>query len=147
MCIRDRIDGMDTFIGDMMTEMSTAGGAAGGITSMLSKLGDIKGNMTSALNFENIKMNVFPFELPPNKAVSDYYQFCSGGSGTKASQIFSKAAVTEQFVKGKKPIIPSIVEQFAQPTKATLNIDLRDNPIIKGLNEVGESLDEAFDNA
>ena len=143
----DIIDGMDTFIGDMMTEMSTAGGAAGGITSMLSKLGDIKGNMTSALNFENIKMNVFPFELPPNKAVSDYYQFCSGGSGTKASQIFSKAAVTEQFVKGKKPIIPSIVEQFAQPTKATLNIDLRDNPIIKGLNEVGESLDEAFDNA
>ena len=143
----DIIDGMDTFIGDMMTEMSTAGGAAGGITSMLSKLGDIKGNMTSALNFENIKMNVFPFELPPNKAVSDYYQFCSGGSGTKASQIFSKAAVTEQFVKGKKPIISSIVEQFAQPTKATLNIDLRDNPIIKGLNEVGESLDEAFDNA
>ena len=143
----DIIDGMDTFIGDMMTEMSTAGGAAGGITSMLSKLGDIKGNMTSALSFENIKMNVFPFELPPNKAVSDYYQFCSGGSGTKASQIFSKAAVTEQFVKGKKPIISSIVEQFAQPTKATLNIDLRDNPIIKGLNEVGESLDEAFDNA
>ena len=143
----DIIDGMDTFIGDMMTEMSTAGGAAGGITSMLSKLGDIKGNMTSALNFENIKMNVFPFELPPNKAVSDYYQFCSGGSGTKASQIFSKAAVTEQFVKGKNPIISSIVEQFAQPTKATLNIDLRDNPIIKGLNEVGESLDEAFDNA
>ena len=143
----DIIDGMDTFIGDMMSEMSTAGGAAGGITSMLSKLGDIKGNMTSALNFENIKMNVFPFELPPNKAVSDYYQFCSGGSGTKASQIFSKAAVTEQFVKGKKPIISSIVEQFAQPTKATLNIDLRDNPIIKGLNEVGESLDEAFDNA
>jgi len=143
----DIIGGMDAFIGDMMTEMSTVGGAAGGITSMLSKLGDIKGNMTSALSFENIKMNVFPFELPPNKAVSDYYQFCSGGSGTKASQIFSKSAITKQFVKGKAPLDPEILEQFAQPTKATLNIDLRDNPIIKGLNEVGESLDEAFDNA
>ena len=122
------IDGMDTFIGDMMSEMSTAGGAAGGITSMLSKLQDIKGNMTSALNFENVKMNVFPFEIPPNKAVSDYYQFCSGGSGTKASQIFSKAAVTEQFVKPKDPILRENVEQFAQPTKATINVDLRDNP-------------------
>ena len=61
--------------------------------------------------------------------------------------MFSTQAVTEQFVKGKKPIIPEIVQQFAQPTKATLNVDLRDNPIFKGLNEVGESLDEAFDNA
>ena len=72
------IDGMDAFIGDMMAELSTSGGAIEGITSMFSKLGDIKGNMTSALNFENVKMNVFPFEIPPNKAVSDYYTFCSG---------------------------------------------------------------------
>ena len=123
------IDGMDTFIGDMMTELSTAGGALGGITSMLSKLGDIKGNMTSALNFENIKMNVFPFELPPNKAVSDYYQFCSGGSGSKASQIFSKPAVNEAVQKIKDRGIPGeIVQQFAQPTKATSNVDLTDNP-------------------
>ena len=99
---------------------------------MLSKLQEIKGNMTSALSFENVKMNVFPFEIPPNKAVSDYYQFCSGGSGTKASQIFSKAAVTEQFVKPKEPILPENVEQFAQPTKATIDVDLRDNPILKG---------------
>ena len=123
------IDGMDAFIGDMMTEMSTAGGALGGITGVLSKLGDIKGNMTSALNFENIKMNVFPFELPPNKAVSDYYQFCSGGSGSKASQIFSKPAVNEAVQKIKDRGIPGeIVQQFAQPTKATSNVDLTDNP-------------------
>jgi hypothetical protein len=123
------LDGMDSFIGDMMTEMSTAGGALGGITGVLSKLGDIKGNMTSALNFENIKMNVFPFELPPNKAVSDYYQFCSGGSGSKASQIFSKPAVNEAVQKIKDRGIPGeIVQQFAQPTKATSNVDLTDNP-------------------
>ena len=136
------IDGMDTFIGDMMTEMSTAGGALGGITSMLSTLGDIRGNMTSALNFENIKMNVFPFELPPNKAASDYYQFCSGGAGSKASQLFSNPAVNEAVQSIKDRDLPTeIVQQFAQPTKATLNVDLTDNPIVKGLNEVGELLD------
>ncbi len=122
------IDGMDTFIGDMMTELSTAGGALGGITSMLSKLGDIKGNMTSALNFENIKMNVFPFELPPNKAVSDYYQFCSGGSGQKQSQLPSKPAIMEAVNKARKSIPGEVIEQFAQPTKATSNVDLTDNP-------------------
>ena len=122
------IDGMDTFIGDMMTELSTAGGALGGITSMLSKLGNIKGNMTSALNFENIKMNVFPFELPPNQAVSDYYTFCSGGSGQKQSQLPSKPAIMEAVNKVRESIPGEVVEQFAQPTKATLNVDLTDNP-------------------
>ena len=114
---------------------------------MLSKLGNIKCNMTSALNFENIKMNVFPFELPPNQAVSDYYQFCSGGSGQKQSQLPSKPAIMEAVNKARKAIPGEIIEQFAQPTKATLNVDLTDNPIVKGLNEVGETLDEAFDNA
>ena len=127
------LNGMDAFLGDMMTELATAGGAAGGITGVLSRLKDIKGNITSALNFENIKMNVFPFELPPNKAVSDYYTFCSGGAGAKASQIFSKPAVNEAVQKIKDRGLPTeIVQQFAQPTKATLNIDLRDNPILKG---------------
>ena len=122
------IDGMDTFIGDMMTELSTAGGALGGITSVLSKLGNIKGNMTSALNFENIKMNVFPFELPPNKAVSDFYTFCKGGAGQKQSQLPSKPAIMKAVDKVRDTVPGEVVEQFAQPTKATSNVDLTDNP-------------------
>jgi len=110
---------------------------------MLSKLGDIKGNMTSALNFENIKMNVFPFELPPNKAVSDYYTFCSGGAGAKANQLFSVPAVNEAVQKIKDRGIPGeIVQQFAQPTKATSNIDLRDNPILNGDDSIEISDEE-----
>ena len=95
---------------------------------MLSKLGNIKGNMTSALSFENIKMNVFPFELPPNQAVSDYYQFCSGGSGQKQSQLPSKPAIMEAVNKAREAIPGEVIEQFAQPTKATSNVDLTDNP-------------------
>ena len=109
--------------------MANMAGVSGSMTSMFSKLGAIKGSLTSALNFENIKMNVFPFALPPNKAVSDYYQFCSGGSGSKASQIFSKPAVNEAVQKIKDRGIPGeIVQKFAQPTKATPNVDLTDNP-------------------
>ena len=105
---------------------------------MLSTLGDIKGNMTSALNFEDGGQDVFPFEIPPNKAVSDYYTFCSGGAGAKASQMFSTAAVTEQFVKGKTPIIPEIVQQFeairqyAQPDEGETEADV-DRKVFKSL--------------
>ena len=49
---------------------------------MFNKLGSIKGSLTSALNFENIKMNVFPFEEKPNPAVSDFYTLCDGGGGS-----------------------------------------------------------------
>ena len=69
------IDGMDGFIGDMMKELAGAGGDVGGITNMLSKLGNIKGNMTSALNFMDGGQDVFPFEVPVNEAVADYYTF------------------------------------------------------------------------
>ena len=53
------INGIDGFLRDAFGSVSDIGG---GMTSMFSKLGNIKGSLTSALNFENIKMNVFPFE-------------------------------------------------------------------------------------
>ena len=64
----------------------------------------------------------------------------------KKEIIISKPAVTESFIKGHETVPSEVVQQFAQPTKATLNVDLTDNPIVQGLNEFGESLDEAFDN-
>ena len=71
------INGVDGFLQDAMANMA---GVSGSMGSMFSKLGGIKGSLTSALNFENIKMNVFPFELPPSPAVSDYFTLCSGGA-------------------------------------------------------------------
>ena len=139
------IDGIDGFLRDAMADMA---GVSGSMTSMFSKLGNIKGSLTSALNFENIKMNVFPFEQPPNQAVSDYYTLCSGGASAPASNLPSTKAVeqaanttikkaTENKVEGgedwfarnapfKQP------EIFAEPTKNTADIDLT----LKGAVEV-----------
>ncbi len=89
------IDGMDGFIGDMMKELAGAGGDVGGITNMLSKLGNIKGNMTSALNFMDGGQDVFPFEVPPNEAVADFYTFCGGGASTKQTMLPSSSAIKE----------------------------------------------------
>ena len=49
---------------------------------MLKLIPDISGGMAGALNFTNIKLNIFGCELSPNVATSDFYTFCSGGDGS-----------------------------------------------------------------
>ena len=49
------IAGVDGFLKDDMANMANISS----MTSMFNKLGSIKGSLTSALRFENIKMNVF----------------------------------------------------------------------------------------
>ena len=129
------LNGIDTFIGDMMDEMNNVGGSAAGISGVLTKLGNVRGNMTSALDFENIKQNVFPFELPPNEAVADYYTFCGGGASQSQSQLPSASAIQDAVVKLKDRVIPDKepIEFFAEPPKNALEVDLRDVPVIKEL--------------
>tara|TARA_B100000287_G_C20644608_1_gene784661 strand:- start:229 stop:2109 length:1881 start_codon:yes stop_codon:yes gene_type:complete len=126
------LDGIDTFMSDMMSELSGAGGTD--ITNLFSKLGNIKGNMTSALDFENIKQNVFPFELPPNEAVADYYQFCSGGASQSQAQIPSNPSIMDAVTKLTDRIVPNPlpIEVFAEPLKNSPNINLTENPILRG---------------
>ena len=122
------LDGIDTFLGDMMKEMAGAGagGDMGGITNMFSKLGNIRGNMTSALDFKNIKMNAFPFELPPNEAVADYYTFCSGGASQSQTQLPSNSAIMDAVTTLKDRVLPdpAPILAFAEPPKNALNVDL-----------------------
>jgi len=130
------IDSMDGFIGDMMKEFADSGG--GPITEMFSKLGDIKGNMTSALNFIDGGQDVFPFEVPPNEAVSDYYTFCGGGAGQKQTSLPSNAAISKAIKKvGRVLPTPASLDSFAEPLKNTMDVILTDSPI----QEVGDVLD------
>lgn len=117
------ISGMDGFIGDMMKEFADAGG--GPITEMFSELGNIRGNMTSALNFIDGGQDVFPFEVPVNEAVADFYTFCGGGGSTKQTMLPSSSAI-KQAVDNIKPgdLITDIKDTFAEPLKNTLDVDL-----------------------
>ena len=139
------IDGIDGFLRDAMADMA---GVSGSATNMFTKLGDIKGSLTSALNFENIKMNVFPFEQPPNQAVSDYYTLCSGGASAPDNNLPSSKAVEQAANTTIKEAAQNVVqggedwfarnapfkpqEIFAEPTKNTADIDLS----LKGAVEV-----------
>jgi hypothetical protein len=117
------LDGIDTFLGDMMSELSGAGGMD--INNLFSKLGNIKGNMKTALDFDNIKQNVYSFQEPPNEAVSDYYTFCSGGAGQKQTSLPSTASIADAASEVKKAIAnPEDILAFAEPPKNALDVDL-----------------------
>ena len=62
-------------------------GTGQSLDDILGKIGGIGGNITQALKFKNVAANVFPFELPPNEAVSDMYKMGTGGSSKPDSQL------------------------------------------------------------
>ena len=90
-------------------------GAPQKMSDLLSNLGNITSSLTSALNFKNIMSNVFPFELPPIQAISDYYTLARGGGGqpdqnkpsNKSVADRAQGAVTDVKVVKKKPYIPA----------------------------------------
>ncbi len=69
------------------------GGKGQSLSDLIGMIGNLGGNISAALNFENMTSNLFPFELPPNPAVSDLYQFVRGGSGSEEPEMPSFGAV------------------------------------------------------
>ena len=125
------ISGVDGFLRDAFSNMA---GLSGSATNMFNKLGNIKGSLTSALSFENIKMNVFPFEEKPNEAVSDFYTLCGGGGAAEQGSLPSTNAVDKAAGKhiGKIAALGEGIDYvkreaqtaFSEPTKNTPNVDL-----------------------
>lgn len=93
------------------------------IDGLLSKLNGIQGNLSKALNFKNVKANIFPWEEPPNLAVSDYYFLARGGAAQAANQLPSIESVAD--IVSKKPTVPSPEQalSFVQPSSGQPNIN------------------------
>ena len=150
------ISGVDGFLQDAMANMANISS----MTSMFNKLGGIKGSLTSALSFENIKMNVFPGEQKPNEAVSDFYTLCSGGGAASQTALPSTNAVDKAtgkhlgklLSKGKgyiDEIAPRVAQvAFSEPTANTPSIDLTkigavESDLMAKAEEIKDALDLA----
>ena len=111
------------------------------LNDILGLLGNLSGNVSAALNFENMKSNIFPFELPPNPAVSDLYQLSRGGSGVAANQLPSFGAVgkfvdkvegiAQEAIDKADPSIlldkvpkPDAALAFIKPSKGELDLNI-----------------------
>ena len=82
-------------------------GTGQSLDDILGSLDGLSGNITEALQFKNVTANVFPFELPPNEAVSDLYKFGTGGASKPDSQLPS--------VKGLADKIADVPETLGEP--------------------------------
>ena len=75
---------LDSFLGDMQKQFSGISGLS--IPDLAGLIGNITSSISSALNFENLKLNIFGCELKPNIAVSDFYTFARGGASQSDSE-------------------------------------------------------------
>ena len=77
---------------------------------------------TQALEFANVKANLFPFEVPPNPAMSDYYTLTKGSAAADDSEVPSADAVQKATKKPRPKLdIPKEIP-FAQPPKGMKDI-------------------------
>ena len=93
-------------------------GTGQSLDDILGKIGGIGGNITQALQFKNVAANVFPFELPPNQAVSDMYKMGTGGSAKPDSQLPSIENVAGKIKEtGKEAFggVPFIEPSLGEP--------------------------------
>ena len=117
---------------------------------MIPQLGNLGGNLTQALSFENIKANIFPFELPPNPALSDFYTLNKGSGAATEAEVPSPDSVQKAVNKKRPPIkIPKQLP-FAQPPKGLRDLDFgpTGDQIKVGLERgaTGQQIQEAIDN-
>ncbi len=98
--------------------MNKSGREGFDIKSIAKKLGSIKGNMVAALQFENVKANMFPFEEPRNEAVSDYYTFGHGGAAQPDANKPNPMGIVKQISKYAGEEIKKAADiPFLEPAK------------------------------
>jgi len=113
---------------------------------MIPKLGDLGGNMTEALSFENIKANLFNFELPPNPAMSDFYTLTKGSGAS--NEMPSPDAVQKAVAKKRPPIKVPDQLPFAQPPPGLKDLAADGQQIVTDLAQgsTGQQIQQAIDN-
>ena len=129
-------------LGDSLGDFgATASTVTGGMDGMLSMMPDINSGLGAALEFSNIITNVFPGELMPKKAINDFYQLATGGTGAAAAELPSMASIGDSVAvsgderEGRFNTPPSPPE-FVTPSKGKPpvsttvdSVDLSDGPV------------------
>ena len=86
------LDDINNFLGDMQKELA---GVDDAIEDLISGIGGIGGNLTSALQFGNFQVDILGCSVKPAASLSDCYQFASGSVGQFKSDMNSIQSVTD----------------------------------------------------
>jgi hypothetical protein len=119
-------NGLGDSFGDFGASADVITGGMGGAVNMIP---DIAGGLGAALEFANIVANVFAGELPPKKAINDYYQLATGGSGASAAEVPSLESVGNSVAvsgsdRNEIMTTPAPPPDYAVPSKDQPDVDL-----------------------
>jgi hypothetical protein len=120
--INSILDNVNKFLNDIQADIGIVSGIAGKGKDLI---GGISGSITSALSFENIKLNIFGCDLKPNCAASDYYTLANGSGAAEDAQQPRVAEVDKASQQTTTP--PQTTEKpFAQPgqNQADVKVEL-----------------------
>ena len=141
------MDKMNMFLEDMSSQLA---GLTDSLGDMKNKLPNIEGSVTSALQFENMTPNMFPFEMPPIPAVSDFYTMAEGSGAQPDSATPSPMAIGEMASTLTPDVSLPKKIPFAEPSKDQGMVDLVKNKVIDKAKDVAstatqQALDAAGD--
>ena len=138
------LDNIDAYLEDIT---DTLAGVTGNLEDVKNLIGNFKGSITSALTFTNFSPSVFGCELKPNKATTDYYTFCSGGSGQARSELPSERSLGDRVSKDTPTSPPKKTQPFVEPTRATPDVvgNELDSELARARAGDRSGLDDALD--
>ena len=117
--VDDVLNNINNFLSDIQSELSEVSGAVNNISSIV---GGISGSITTALNFTNIILNVFPSDSKPNCAVSDQYCLATGGGATEPAQL-PRPAEVDKAAQNPTQSTPTPTVPFKEPSKSTVDVN------------------------
>ena len=123
-------EAMKNGLGDLFGDFgANADIISGGMDGAVNMIPDIAGGLGAALDFANIVANVFAGELPPKKAINDYYQLATGGSGAAAGELPSVESIGNSVAesgvaRAERIPEPPVAPDYASPTKDQPDVDL-----------------------
>lgn len=120
------LDNINKFLNDVQSQIGVVSSAIGTVRGKKDFIGQINGNITAALKFENIKLNVLGCDLRPNCASSDYYTIQNGSGAAEDVQQPREAEVDKA---SKKVSISKQTEEkpYAQPSQNEPDVILGSN--------------------
>ena len=123
-------EAMQSGLGDLFGDFGdNANATVGGMEGAVNMIPDIAGGLGAALDFANVIANVFAGELEPKKAINDFYQLATGGSGAAASELPSLESVGNSVAvsgedRAEIMTTPPPQPDYATPRKDEADVDL-----------------------
>ena len=136
------INNMNLYLDDVTSSLA---GVTGSLNEIQNQIPGITGSVVSALQFENQKPNRFPFELPPNPSVSDFYTLAEGSGAQSDAAVPSIKAIGQIASSSLQPLpeIPPLPKvPFAEPLKNQPNIDLLTNKVEDMTEELKDKIEK-----